>query len=58
VDHIFTILIVVGIGTKEDSVEPIKNIKKVAIVIIVNQKKYVNIVMIGNCVVIVIVIVV
>jgi len=42
------ILIVVGIGAKGDGVEPMKNIKKVVIVIIVNQKKYVNIVIGGK----------
>jgi len=31
------ILIVVGIGKKEDDVEPMKNTKKVVIVIVVNR---------------------
>jgi len=44
VDHIFTILNNVGIGKKGDGVGPMENTKKVAIVIGVNQKSYVNIV--------------
>jgi len=52
------ILNVVGFGKKENGVLLIKSTKKVVIVIDVNHKKYVNIVITGNCVVIVIVIVV
>jgi len=49
------ILITVGIGMKGDCVEPMKNGKKVAIVIVVNRKKYVSVVISGHHIVVVLV---